>query len=305
MKRIRFTLGAAVSLLCFLCASAAQAQSWRTWVSGTGDDANTCSRTAPCETFSGAQSKTHEGGEISVLDSGNYNLSTITITKSITINGEGAQAGIIAPYTHGLIVNVSTNPSTATVILRNLHINGMKLGLNGLLSGIRFLAGNSLVVDNCRIYGFDHGINVDLQGNGNLKVIDTVIKDVAHDGIHLTTTAGQVLATIERTHIMSCGNKGIHAHDHVRAQIRNCVFTHNLYGIVTDDDDSQLNVDNVYIANCYYGLRDEGLNSEIRISDSVITNNHEGVSGNVHSFQGNSLVGNVTNGSFVTTTLKQ
>src|SRR5262245_16476970 len=29
----------------------AQAQATRTWVSGVGDDANPCSRTAPCKTF--------------------------------------------------------------------------------------------------------------------------------------------------------------------------------------------------------------------------------------------------------------
>ena len=42
------------SLALLLCASAAQAQATRTWVSGVGDDANPCSRTAPCKTFAGA-----------------------------------------------------------------------------------------------------------------------------------------------------------------------------------------------------------------------------------------------------------
>ena len=32
----------------------AHAQATRTWVSGVGDDANPCSRTAPCNTFAGA-----------------------------------------------------------------------------------------------------------------------------------------------------------------------------------------------------------------------------------------------------------
>lgn len=46
----------------------ASAQATRTWVSGVGDDANPCSRTAPCKTFAGSISKTAAGGEISVLD---------------------------------------------------------------------------------------------------------------------------------------------------------------------------------------------------------------------------------------------
>ena len=48
--------------------SNAQAQATRTWVSGVGDDANPCSRTAPCKTFAGAISKTAARGEISALD---------------------------------------------------------------------------------------------------------------------------------------------------------------------------------------------------------------------------------------------
>ena len=44
----------------------ASAQATRTWVSGVGDDANPCSRTAPCKTFAGAISKTAAGGEIYV-----------------------------------------------------------------------------------------------------------------------------------------------------------------------------------------------------------------------------------------------
>ena len=44
----------------------AQAQATRTFVSGVGNDANPCSRTAPCKTFPGAISKTAAGGEITV-----------------------------------------------------------------------------------------------------------------------------------------------------------------------------------------------------------------------------------------------
>ncbi|HWG88235.1 MAG TPA: hypothetical protein VN679_10675, partial [Candidatus Acidoferrales bacterium] len=58
------------------------AQASRTWVSGVGDDANPCSRTAPCKTFAGAISKTAAGGEIDALDPAGYGA--VTITKAIT-----------------------------------------------------------------------------------------------------------------------------------------------------------------------------------------------------------------------------
>jgi len=104
--------------------SAAQAQASRTWVSGVGDDANPCSRTAPCKTFAGAISKTAPGGEIDALDPGGFGA--VTITKAITIDGGGGQvASVLVSGTNGIIVN-ATGP-TDVVTLRNLRI---KEGLN-------------------------------------------------------------------------------------------------------------------------------------------------------------------------------
>ena len=93
MKKIRF--GFLALTLLGVAASVASAQATRTWVSGVGNDADPCSRTAPCKTFAGAIGKTLAGGEISVLDPGGYG--TVTITKSITINGNGTLASILAP----------------------------------------------------------------------------------------------------------------------------------------------------------------------------------------------------------------
>ena len=60
----------------------AQAQATRTWVSGVGDDANPCSRTAPCKTFAGAISKTATNGEINAIDSGGFGAVTISVRPS-------------------------------------------------------------------------------------------------------------------------------------------------------------------------------------------------------------------------------
>src|SRR6202046_3797494 len=72
----------------------AHAQATRTWVSGVGDDANPCSRTAPCKTFAGAIGQTAAGGEIDALDPGGFG--EVTITKSITIDGGGGQVASVA-----------------------------------------------------------------------------------------------------------------------------------------------------------------------------------------------------------------
>lgn len=99
-------------------APAAHAQATRTWVSGVGDDANPCSRTAPCKTFAGAISKTAAGGTISALDSGGFGA--VTITKSITLDGTGTQASLLAVGTNG----VNINSAAADVVLRNVDITG-------------------------------------------------------------------------------------------------------------------------------------------------------------------------------------
>src|SRR5499425_2642996 len=99
--------------------TAAFAQATRTWVSGVGDDANPCSRTAPCKTFAGAISKTAPGGEIDALDPGGFGA--VTITKAMTIDGGGGMvASILSSGVNGVIVSAA---ATDVIVLRNLRIS--------------------------------------------------------------------------------------------------------------------------------------------------------------------------------------
>ena len=85
MRTISLSLTISATALALLLQTAsAHAQASRTWVSGVGDDANPCSRTAPCKTFAGAISKTALNREINCLDPGGFGA--VTITKSITID---------------------------------------------------------------------------------------------------------------------------------------------------------------------------------------------------------------------------
>src|ERR1043166_9744313 len=143
------------TIVFLLISSLAHAQASRTWVSGVGDDVNPCSRTAPCKTFAGAISKTAAGGEIDALDPAGYGA--VTITKAITIDGGGGQvASVLVAGTNGIVVQAG--PSDV-VILRNLRINGIGTGLNG----VRFLSGKDLNVENCYIFGFtQNGLDIAL-----------------------------------------------------------------------------------------------------------------------------------------------
>src|SRR4051795_2620386 len=96
----------ALVLLALALPSASFGQATRTWVSGVGDDANPCSRTAPCKTFAGAISKTAAAGIIMAMDDGGFG--TLTITKPITVDGgRGHSAGVLSSGgINGVNVNI-------------------------------------------------------------------------------------------------------------------------------------------------------------------------------------------------------
>ncbi len=166
--------------------SLAQAQATRTWVSGVGDDVNPCSRTAPCKTFAGAISKTARGGEISVLDPGGFG--SVTITKSITIDGTGTMASILASGTTGIIINI-TDPADAVVRIRGLSINGAATGTHG----IRILAAKKVFIEDTVIDGFKtHGINVETTSAAQVFVKSTTIRNNEGAGINVGSGESQV-----------------------------------------------------------------------------------------------------------------
>ena len=169
-NRVMFGIFAILAVLIF-AGTPAYAQATRTWVSGVGDDANPCSRTAPCKTFAGAISKTASGGEINVLDPGGFGA--VTITKPITISSWGFEAGVLVSGTNAIIVNVPN--ATDTVILRGLDFEGLGTGLSGVL----VLTGGNVTVENCTINNFtDSGIKfTPTVANSQLHVSNTIIRN--------------------------------------------------------------------------------------------------------------------------------
>ncbi|HEV8370392.1 MAG TPA: right-handed parallel beta-helix repeat-containing protein [Pyrinomonadaceae bacterium] len=209
MSKVRFTLNIlAVAIFTLTVASMAQAQATRTWVSGVGDDVNPCSRTAPCKTYAGAISKTAKDGEISTLDPGGFGA--VTITKSITINGGGAGQGygsILASLVNGIIVNITDAADVRkSVKLDWLNINGASTGLDG----IRFLAGNTLHVENTLIDGFTgDGIDATFSAANAgtvLSVRNTTIRNCVGAGIKSNAASGgKINATMNNVQVTKCG----------------------------------------------------------------------------------------------------
>jgi hypothetical protein len=121
----------------------AEATAVRTWVSGVGNDANPCTRASPCATLAAAYANTASGGEIDVLDRGNYG--SLTIGQAITIANDGTGTATIAP------IFINAGPSDA-VVLRGLNLT--PLGGGSFIAGVAFRAGGSLLVDHCVIRDF-------------------------------------------------------------------------------------------------------------------------------------------------------
>ena len=159
--------GALLALAAFaFVAAPASAQASRTWVSALGDDANPCSRTAPCKTFAGAISKTSAGGEINCLDPGGYG--SVTITKSIAIICDNTIGGIAATNgTDGVIVNAQP---TDQVLLSGLDINGVSSGA----IGIRVMAAKGVVIRNTIVMGFA-GRGISAEGSTKVLLDDCTV----------------------------------------------------------------------------------------------------------------------------------
>ncbi len=152
MRTIALLFSLVLGGLLAFATTPASAQATRTWVSGVGDDANPCSRTAPCKTFAGAISKTAPAGEINVLDPGGFGA--VTITKAITIRSDHIEAGVLVSGTNGIVVAAG---ATDTVVLEGLDIDGTGTGLNG----VNIISGLNTFIIRCTIRRFaQNGVNM-------------------------------------------------------------------------------------------------------------------------------------------------
>jgi len=281
-------------------ASDLRAQATRTWVSGVGDDANPCSRTAPCKTFAGAISKTAAAGEINIIDPGGYG--GVTITKSITINGGGSFGSILVAGTNGIIVNVGSND---VVTIRNVSINGVGAGL----SGIKMIGAGSLFVENVDIHQFtDKGIDFQPSGAAQLFVTNTAIRNTA-GGILVKPAVGIFANAHIRDSIVEQNVYGIRAEDRSVVSVEKSTAAGNMnngFLIISASQAAQMTIDssmasgNRNASSNSSGIQSNGAQAMVRISNVVVTNNDIGLNlpgGSIASWGNNKITGNNLNGA--------
>lgn len=308
-------------LLLLLASGAAFAQATRTWVSGVGDDANPCSRTAPCKTWAGAISKTATGGMINCIDPGGFGA--VTITKSITISCKHVEGSGLASLSNGIVIN----GAGIDVVLRGLDIDGSPTASPGL-NGIRFLQGASLIVDDCVIRDFKGGAP---NGNGIIVINSSLVASV--HVINSNISGNGTGTTGAGIQIAPTGTGG------ANVTITNSVFSNNIVGVRADSAATSGAIDvtvtnstaagapfHGFVAlgaggpvrmmlnrvtstnNLGEGVRAAGANADIRIGSSVVTGNGTGLaaasSGQILSYGNNQINGNTVDGSATAVPLK-
>jgi hypothetical protein len=288
-------LSVVVGLVALALPAASSAQATRTWVSGVGDDANPCSRTAPCKTFAGAISKTAARGEINCLDPGGFG--GVTITKSIAIKCHYTEGGVLVSGTNAIVVNAA---ATDNVTLRGLDINGIGTGLNG----VRILQAKTVKILDSEIFGFVRNA-VDMEtsnANAKVSVYRTHIHDNSGNGVLVAPPAsGAGAKATLKDNIIEDNRCGVtvsaRTPDPAFNFTVNCGLSTNAGGAASANMTF-----NVLADHLTTGILARGNTATARAGNNEIVGNAGGVqsldSGILESWGNNRFGGNTSNGAF-------
>jgi hypothetical protein len=287
-SRLASVAGIAVAAMVY--ATPASAQATRTWVSGVGNDADPCSRTAPCKTFAGAYLKTAAGGEINCLDPGGFGA--VTIGKSLTIDCHYSEGGALAGGT-GVTVNLPL--ATDSVLIRGLDI----FGVSPPTHGIRMIGQGVLHVEDTVIRRFNaassQGISFQPSGPAKLYVTNTLIAENGSGAtgggilIQPTGAGGTANVVLRNVRLENNANIGLAVNTTGATNVngttvvsRDGTFAGSGTGIsVTHGAGAQTAVvtilDGIVTGNSVMGIAASGTNAFVRVSDTTITGNTAGV----------------------------
>lgn len=298
-----------LALFCFALTAHAQSTAQRTFVSTSGNDANTaslCSSANPCRSFGAALGVTSTNGEIVALTSGGYGA--VMIDKGVQIT---APTGVYAAISALSGDAITVNASGATVVLRGLTLNSLGAATNG----INVAAVRSLYIEGCIVNGFrNNGILISLTADlSEIYIKDTIVRNNsisgAGSGILITTTTGTVKASISGCHLENNLNAGIRASNRSQVTVSNSVASGNAVGFSAFSDEagvaSQLTADQCVASfNNIFGFSAQGNNNgtaTIRVARSTATNNSsygfaQGTGGAFISLGDNLVYGNGSSG---------
>ena len=260
--------------------SAAHAVDNTRYISITGNDANACTLAAPCRFLPRGISITPAGGELRILDSGDYGNSGI-VRNSLTISGNGNTIFLRNPIT--------IDNADAVVTLRSFTLNGQST----IANGISIVAAASVHIENCVVHNFSQdGIIVTADG-ASVFVISSVSRDNGSGGFVLNSGAS---LTIDNSHFdNNAGNGVFMLGSGGLATIRRSTASANGFngfqafaGVMTLDS-------SLAVGNILRGLNIVSAAAIGRISNSTFTDNGTGIrnTGTVETRQNNTVRGNI------------
>jgi parallel beta helix pectate lyase-like protein len=285
-----------LSMLLLSASVAANAISFRSYVSVNGNDANTsadCALMTPCRSFGAALTVTSLHGEVVAIDTGDY--MSVNITQSVTLKtAPGVDATIVAMGGDGISINAGPNDN---VVIRGLTVNGA-FGFSS--AGIHFWSGGTLNVENCVITDFFFS-GLIMDGAGRLAVSNTVLRNGPY-GVILQSNPGTIHAVLDHVQVTNNTSAGIDVRTNARATVRNSVFAHSATGVQVSapfNNPAVLIIEDCFITDNQQGVLAQSP-STIIVSSSTITDNGTGLVayGTLLSFGNNRLSGNSTDGTF-------
>jgi hypothetical protein len=275
------------------------------YVGITGVNTNACTLAAPCRTLQRGINATPAGGELRILDSGDYGNVT-NIGRSMTISGNGNTVILANP--------IVIDKVQVVVALRGLTLDGQGTVVNG----IRIDAAGAVHIERSVIHGFTGaGISVTAAGV-DVFVLDSISRDNGGEGLIINAGPLSKL-TVDDSSFENNGGSGLRIASGNAAIHRSTASGNAGIGMFVSGDASISVMSTVAAQNAGAGILvsggvvsvdssvsrgngDDGLSvgfsSIARISNSTFTANATGINnigGTVQTRQNNTVAGNGNN----------
>jgi len=291
--------------------AAADAQIFRAYLSSSGNDSNPCTLPQPCRLMPAALAAVADGGEIWILNSANYNASTVNISKSVSVLAEpGAIGSIVA--SGGPAITISG--ADVRVALTNLVIVPLP-GAGGTFGvSVNSAAGALVVIDKVSFSRLPLDA-VFVSTPATVRISNSSFVDLGNNAIAITAGATADISNVKMSGVSqfgvivesSSGTTQAAVTDSTIVGASNCgLFSHTTGGT------SQIFATRTTISGSSGGACSQGgVAALLSLNACSIQGNTFGVvisdSSKMQTFSNNAILNNgtnVTNGSLTPATLQ-
>jgi hypothetical protein len=230
------------------------------YVSITGKNANPCTLAQPCRSLQRGINLTPAGGELRILDSGDYGANGI-IRKSMTVNGNGNTIFV----TNGVVIN----NATAIVALHGLVLDGQ--GTAAI--GVNIIAANTVRIERSVIHDYSGNGIVAAATGVKVFAFDVISRDNGGSGFNIVGTGSRV--TIDNSRFENNAANGVNVASGFTAIHRSSASGNASNGIAASNSASVTVMSTVVAHNVASGFL-ANTASSITVESSLVHNNPGG-----------------------------